>query len=470
MLTYHFDSHLNIPMYEYLYQCIKNDIIQQKLKANEKLPSKRVFAKHLQVSLITIENAYNQLLIEGYIYSIEKKGYFVNAIEYPDIPTQQIPSIVEKPQKHYLIDLRTNSVSFSNFPFSVWSKLTRQVLNSRDSELLMRAHQQGCLVLREAICEHLRAFSGMNVSPSQIVIGAGTEYLYNLVIQLLGRQQYYALENPGHRSIAKVYQLNDVKYQYISLDQDGLNVDELKLSQAQVVHISPAHHYPTGISMPIQRRLEILKWATHKKAYIIEDDYDSEFRLRGKPLSTLYQIDQNERVIYLNTFSKTLAPSFRMSYMVLPPHLVQLYHDKFAFSACSVSSFEQIILAAFMKQGYFEKHINRMRNSYKMIRDEFLMQLQESHIAKNIDITEENAGLHFLLHYHSPYTDKMIIEKAQYIGLNIATLSQFYNKPFESQTLVINYSGLSFKDIPSAVKLLTQLLAQEKDKSNLSLE
>lgn len=461
MLTYHFDNHFNIPMYEYLYQCIKNDIIKQRLKAHEKLPSKRVLAKHLQVSLITIENAYNQLLIEGYIYSIEKKGYFVSAIEYPDIPVQSTPIIIEKPQTQYLIDLRTNSVSFSNFPFSVWSKLTRQVLNSQDSELLMRAPQQGCLPLREAICEHLYAFSGMNVSPSQIVIGAGTEYLYNLVIQLFGHQQVYALENPGHKSIAKVYQLNNINYQYISLDSNGLNIEELKQSKAQIVHISPAHHYPTGISMPIQRRLEILKWATQQDSYIIEDDYDSEFRLRGKPLSTLFQIDQNERVIYLNTFSKTLAPSFRMSYMVLPPHLVKLYQEKFAFSACSVSSFEQIILASFMKQGYFEKHINRMRNSYKMVRDELLMQLQRSPIAKEIEITEENAGLHFLLHYHSPYKDTTIIHRAHEIGLNIATLSQFYNEPFESQTLVVNYSGLSKKDIPLAVTLLTQLLSNE---------
>lgn len=461
MLTYHFNHELGIPMYEYLYQCIKNDIIQQKLQANEKLPSKRVFAKHLQVSLITIENAYTQLLIEGYIYSIEKKGYFVNSIEYPEIPTQTVPTILEKPQIQYFIDLRTNSISLSNFPFSVWSKLTRQVLNSQNSELLIRAHQQGCLELREAICEHLHAFSGMNVSPSQIVIGAGTEYLYNIVIQLLGRDQHYALENPGHRSIAKVYQLNNVHYQYISLDHDGLNIDELKKSQAQIVHISPAHHYPTGISMPIQRRLEILKWATQQHTYIIEDDYDSEFRLRGKPLSTLYQIDQNERVIYLNTFSKTLAPSFRMSYMVLPPHLVQLYHNKFAFSACSVSSFEQIILAEFMKQGYFEKHINRMRNSYKMIRDELLTQLQQSVIHQDINITEENAGLHFLLHYHSSLSDVAIIEKAHNIGLNIATLSQFYEQPFESQTLVVNYSGLSLNDIQLAVNLLIQLLSRQ---------
>ncbi|WP_028042932.1 PLP-dependent aminotransferase family protein [Candidatus Stoquefichus massiliensis] len=457
MLTYSFPNDSHLTMYEYLYQCIKEDIIHLKLTPHEKLPSKRAFAKNQNVSLITIENAYNQLLIEGYIYSIEKKGYFVSEIQYPNIPTKKAVKLPQEIKKAYLIDLKTNSVSPKHFPFSTWSKLTRQVLSSQDSELLTRPPQQGCLALRETICKHLYAFSGMNVLPQQIIIGAGTEYLYNLVIQLLGRQLIYALENPGHHSISKVYQLNDISYQYIPLDKDGLNIKELKKSQAHVVHISPAHHYPTGITMPIKRRLEILKWANDHQNYIIEDDYDSEFRLRGKPISTLYQIDQNERVIYMNTFSKTLAPSFRISYMVLPPHLVQRFQEKLHFYACSVSSFEQIILAEFMQQGYFEKHINRMRNSYKLIRDDFLSQLHASPIAHQIRITEENAGLHFLLHYTSPFHDNEIVQQAAAIGLHISTLSQFYDIPYDSHTIVVNYSGLAFHQIPVAIELLNRL-------------
>lgn len=458
MLTYSFPSDMHISMYEYLYQCIKKDIIELKLNPHEKLPSKRTFAKNQNVSLITVENAYNQLLIEGYIYAIEKKGYFVSEIQYPPTATQKKVQLPQEKEHPFIIDLKTNSVSPTHFPFSTWSKLTRQVLSSQEPSLLARPPQQGCLSLREAISKHLYAFSGMNVSPQQIIIGAGTEYLYNLVIQLLGRHLIYALEDPGHRSISKVYQLNDITYQYIPLDQNGLSISELTKSKAQVVHISPAHHYPTGITMPIKRRLDILKWANDQQHYIIEDDYDSEFRLRGKPISTLYQIDQNERVIYMNTFSKTLAPSFRISYMVLPPHLVQCFQEKLHFYACSVSSFEQIILAYFMQQGYFEKHINRMRNSYKLIRDEFLYQLNQSSIAKQIEITEENAGLHFLLHYQSHYHDNDIIKKASQIGLHISTLSQFYEHPYDSHTFVINYSGLSLQQIPIAVKLLNQLL------------
>ena len=457
MLTYHFPSDKNIPMYEYLYQCIRHDIIHKKLKPHELLPSKRALAKNLHVSLITIENAYHQLLIEGYIYSIEKKGYYVNEIEYPHLSTNKETIIEERKQKEYLIDLKANSVDPADFPFSIWSKLTRQVLSSQDSSLLTRSPKLGCLVLREAICQHLYAFSGLEVSPQQIVIGAGSEYLYNLVIQLLGRDLIYALESPGHQSISKVYQLNDVDYRYVSLDQNGLDMKEFIESQAQVVHISPAHHYPTGITMPIKRRLEILKWASENHGYIIEDDYDSEFRMRGNPIPTLFQIDQGQHVIYMNTFSKTLAPSFRISYMVLPFNLIELFHQKLGFYACSVSSFEQIILAQFILQGYFEKHINRMRNTYKAIRNDFLEQLNHSSIANMMTIKEENAGLHFLLHYQLSINDQDIIQKAHDIGLNIATLSEFYPQPFSSQTLVINYSGLSHSQIPLAVSLLEQL-------------
>lgn len=458
MLTYHFQSNTNKPMYEYLYECIKDDIIHQKLKAHEKLPSKRAFAKNLHVSLITIENAYAQLLIEGYIYSLEKKGYFVSEIEYPNVPQVPKYTLQEENQSAYSIDLKTNSVSLSDFPFSTWSKLTRQVLTLKDSTLLTRSPYNGCTILREAISQHLYAFAGMNVSPQQIIIGAGTEYFYNLYIQLLGKDKTYAYENPGHRSVSQVYNLNQVNYCSIPLDKSGIDIKQLKKSQAHIVHISPAHHYPTGITMPIKRRLELLKWASENDCYIIEDDYDSEFRLRGKPIPSLFQIDKSDHVIYMNTFSKTLAPSFRISYMVLPPHLVEKYKQILGFYSCSVSSFEQVILAHFIKDGYFEKHINRMRNSYKTIRDELLKQLSMSPIASAIEITEENAGLHFLLKYHNSCTDEEMIKKASQIGLNIVTLSQFYHQSFNSQTLVINYSGLSKEDIPLAVSLLTQLL------------
>ncbi|MEG0365253.1 MAG: PLP-dependent aminotransferase family protein [Coprobacillus sp.] len=458
MLTYHFSENKKIPMYEHLYLCLKRDIMNKQLKAHDKLPSKRAFAKHLQVSIITVENAYAQLLIEGYIYSIEKKGYFISEVEYLEAPNTKPIILLEEEPKDYIIDLKTNSVSPSDFPYSVWSKLTRHTLSQQDALLLIKPPQKGCVELRKAIAQHLRSFSGMDVSFQQIIVGAGTEYLYHLVIQLLGRNQIYALEDPGHHSISKVYQTNEVTFSYIPLDKSGIYIKKLKESHAKVVHISPAHHYPTGITMPIKRRMELLNWANEENSYIIEDDYDSEFRLRGKPIPTLFQTDQKEHVIYMNTFSKTLAPSFRISYMVLPNHLVSLYQEKLGFYACSVSSLEQVILAKFIQDGYFEKHINRMRNYYKTIRDEFLDELHNSNLATHIKITEENAGLHFLLHYQKDSDDIDIIKKANKIGLNVSPLSAFYSQHSNLHTLVINYSGLRKEQIPIAVELLNKLI------------
>lgn len=459
MLTYSF-HHVDIPMYEYLYECIKNDIIHQKLQPHQKLPSKRSFAKNQNVSLITVENAYHQLLLEGYIYAKERKGYFVSELHYPHYTSHHIIPIPTSSPKNYRIDLKSNTVSSIQFPFSTWSRLTRQILSLQSQELLSRSPNQGCESLRRAICSHLYAFCGMNVSSEQVIIGAGSEYLYNLAIQLLGYDKIYALETPGHQSISKVYHINQVKYHPIPLDAYGIDINLLYKSQAQIVHISPQHHFPTGITMPIQRRLDLLKWAQNDH-YIIEDDYDSEFRMRGKPLSPLFQIDQNERVIYMNTFSKTLAPSFRISYMILPNHLVEIFQKKLGFYACSVSSLEQIILAKFIEEHHFEKHINRMRNHYKSIRDSFLSQLSQSPIFSKIKITEENAGLHFLLHYTLSQSDQTILKKAQDIGLNISMLSQFYDYPCDLHTLVINYSGLSLEDIPIAIDLLSQLLDEK---------
>ena len=457
MLTYYFDNH-SLPMYEQLYRFIKMDILNRKLLPHEKLPSKRNLSKHLKISLITVENAYHQLSIEGYIYSIEKKGYYVSEID--NVQTNETIEIsIQPPQYHqYLIDLKSNTILPQNFPFSSWAKLTRQILSMQDASLLSRTPPMGCFELQEAIQEHLYSFSGIHVSPHQIVIGAGTEYLYNLVIWLLGRNSVYALEDPGHQSISQVYNINGISYCYISLDKNGINIDELYHSNANVAHISPAHHYPTGITMPIKRRLEILNWANLKNAYIIEDDYDSELRLQGKPIPSLFQSDHNERVIYMNTFSKTLAPSFRISYMVLPAHLVSVFYDKVGFYTCTVSRLEQMILAQFIKQGYFEKHINRMRNYYKSLRNEFLSQLEKSPLALSVTIKEENAGLHFLMTYQSFYSDQDIIKKAHSIGLNISTLSQYYHNPFDTHTLVVNYSGLSFNNITLAISLLENLL------------
>lgn len=460
MLTYILEKRGSMPLYENLYRCIKADIMEGKLKAGEKLPSKRKLAEHLNISVITVENAYSQLLLEGYIYSKEKSGYFVTSVENnkiitPDRRTNDI-SIGEPVRDKYKdlkLDLRINAVNQENFPFSIWSRLMRQVLSEKDAELLKPSSYNGAERLRVAIANHLYSFRGISVDPEQIIIGSGTEYLYNIIIQLLGRHNTFGVENPGYKKIAKIYNANEVEYDYIDMDSCGLSILKLRESKVNVVHISPSHHFPTGIVMPIGRRQELLKWAGESTSrYIIEDDYDSEFRFSGKPVQTLQSIDQEERVIYINTFTKSLAPSIRISYMVLPEHLVKRYREELSFYTCTVPSFEQYTLASFIDQGYLEKHINRMRSFYKKQRESIIKIIEESPINKRIEILEDNAGLHFLIRINIGLTDNEIIKAAAERGIGISCLSEYLYKEDKSydNIFVINYAAIDLavlKDI-----------------------
>lgn len=449
MLTYHFKN--NKPKYEQLYSFIKEDILSGKISG--KLPSKRQLAKHLDISIITVQNAYEQLLIEGYIYTVEKKGYYVQKLDF--IPGK-IKKITEKKvdEDFYKIDLKNNAIAPSNFPYATWSKLTREILASKDKLLLKRAPYNGILALRKAIQNHLFSFLGLDVSVEQIVIGSGSEYLYNCLIELLGKDYLYAYENPGHKSIRKIYEMNGCRHLPINLDEDGLSVKELIDSKADVVHITPSHNFPTGITMPIKRRLEIYNYISDR-GYIIEDDYDSEFRLHGNPIPSLFQIANGNRVIYMNTFSKTLAPSFRISYMVLPNDLLSKYQKMFLSFASSVSTIDQMVLAKFIDEGYFERHLSRVRNYYKNIRNRLLEGLNK---INNIEIKEENAGLHFIILHHLNVKDEALIKKAKKLGLNIITISSYYEKPFISHQILINYAGLTLEDVPLTIKLLKKLL------------
>ena len=295
------------------------------------------------------------------------------------------------------LDLATGSLDRSYFPFTVWSRLMRQTILEEDTELLRAAPSNGAPALRRAIAAHLRQFRGMDVDPEQIIIGAGTELLYTLIIQLLGREKRYAVEDPGYGKIARIYQAHQVPLCRVGLDGGGLDITLLRRQPADVVHISPSHHYPTGIVMPITRRQELLRWAAEEpERYILEDDYDSEFRFVGRPIPTLFSVSENQRVIYLNTFSKTIAPSIRISYMILPPRLLARYREKLGFYACTVSSFEQYTLARFLEQGRYEQHLNRMKTRYRQKRDAVIDAIRRSPLSDRAEILEQDAGLHFL--------------------------------------------------------------------------
>ena len=463
MLTYTFEKNSGISLYEQLYRYIKSDILSGRLTEGEKLPSKRTLATHLEISVITVKNAYEQLAAEGYIYGVEKKGYYVSRVETPLQSGTAAPLPEAKKEPHYVLDLVTNSISAEYFPFTVWSKAMRQTILEQDKGLLQPMPYNGALVLRRAIADNLQQFRGMTVDPEQIIIGAGTEFLYYLLIQLLGRDRIYAVEDPGYSKIGRIYESNQVPLRRIGLDDAGLSARELRKSGADVVHISPSHHYPTGIVMPIGRRQELLRWAGEQEGrYILEDDYDSEFRFIGRPIPTMFSADERERVIYLNTFSKTIAPSMRISYMILPPHLMAEYRRRLSFYACTVSGFEQYTLAQFMAQGRYEQHINRMRNRYRQKRDAVIDAIRTGPLAGRAEIMEQDAGLHFLMTLDTEMDDAVLRGRAAEKGVRLALLSDYYSVPETApqHVVVVNYSGIELDDLHRGLDRIAALLEE----------
>ena len=464
MLTYSFENKGSDSLYEYLYKLIKTDILDGKLSPDEKLPSKRALSKHLSISTITIENAYNQLCAEGYLYSVPKSGFFVSDI------TSRKPISVDKPIRRtqvaeaspdYFADFVNNSTSTDTFPFATWTKLLRETMAEQTDKLMERSPSAGIMELRTAIADYLYQFRGMLVEPGQVIVGAGTEYLYSLIIQLLGRDKKYAIEDPGYQKIAKIYRANAVSCAHISLDTQGIRIEELTGSDADVLHISPSHHFPTGIVTPISRRYELLSWAAESDhRYIIEDDYDSEFRLQGKPIPSLQSIDSSEKVIYINTFSKSLTSTIRISYMVLPKPLIERYNKELGFYSCTVSNFEQYTLAKFIEKGYLEKHINRMRNYYRTLRDTILTCIKNQPGFSKTTILEEDAGLHFLLKVDTDMSDKELIACAASQGIHVSCLSQYYSEAVfkDSHVLIINYSGINGNCIEEAIERLFRIV------------
>ncbi|MBQ6380809.1 MAG: PLP-dependent aminotransferase family protein [Clostridia bacterium] len=463
MFTYSFESQK--ALYLQLYDAIKSDILSGRLPAGQKLPSKRAAAKHLGVSVITVENAYAALQSEGYLYSLPKRGFFVSEISMlaPPQPQRTLAASVSLPQTpHYRYDFSANAVNAENFPFSIWARLMRATLMRAQESMLSPSPAGGVEELKTAICSHLEQFRNMKVLPEQIIIGAGTEYLYALIVQLLGRDKLYAVQNPGYQKIAKIYQSNGAACVYIEEDAEGISAAQLRQSGADVVHVSPSHHFPSGTVMSAARRHELLYLtASAPGHYIIEDDYDSEFRLAGKPLPTLQSLDNAESVIYVNTFSKSLSPGIRISYMVLPPHLVERFYGTLGFYACPVATAEQYTLAAFISQGYFEKHINRMRNYYKKLRNAILGEIQNSPLSHTALVKEEEAGLHFLLRLRTQVPDAVLKEQAKSASVNISFLSEYYLAQREAapkHILVMNYSAIKPEDVPAAIAALAEIL------------
>ncbi len=474
MLSYDIKKADSDSLYHYIYKCIKKDILSGAIPADEKLPSKRPFAAHLGVSVITVENAYAQLLAEGFIYTKPRMGFFVSAIDTGKTNLKQsreaqknysegqssnfYKNSIGKPAvpKKYLTDFVNNQVDPESFPFSTWAKNMRKIICENQKELLEPSPYGGLMVLRKSIAKLLRGFRNMDVDPSQIIVGAGTDYLYGLLVQLLGFDKKYGVEDPGYSKISKIYRKMNVVCNFIPMDASGVIVEQLEETCTDVIHISPSHHFPSGIVTPVSRRYELLSWAAKSSNhYIVEDDYDSEFRMTGSPIPAMKNIDVMDKVIYINTFSKTLTSSARFSYMVLPKPLAKKFHEEFSFYACTISTLEQLALAKFIDDGSFEKHINRMRNLYRGRRDALLQAIRKSKLSHLVEISEENAGLHFIMKIKTRLSDEDFCKRANEKGIRIGALSDYYTEatPSEHQ-FIINYSALSLKNLEKALNAL----------------
>ena len=465
MLTYHLEPHSKTPLYEQLYRAIRADIMSGALAGGARLPSKRKLAANLRVSQVTVETAYGQLLAEGYLVSEPRRGYFVQrqlAVPAAPSPAPAAAPAQAAPADGCRYDFRTNIVDTGCFPFSVWARLSRSVLSEYSDRLLQAADPCGAIELRVQIARYLHDFRGINVSPDNILVGAGSEYLMHLVIQLLGRERIYALENPGYRKLYQIFAANGAAVRPLPLDKSGLRADALTASDASVVYLTPSHHFPLGTVMPAARRMEILRWAAAGDRYIIEDDYDSAFRYASRPIPALGELDRAGRVVYVNTFAKSLSPGLRIGYLVLPDALMARYRERFSLYSSTVPSFDQQTLAAFLRTGGFERHISRSRKLYQARRDALMAALDRELAALPHEVSRSEAGLHLLLHMRCGLRERELIERARDAGVRVYGLSAYYMPPVQPPraTLVLGYAGLTAQQIDEAAALLRQAWTQ----------
>ncbi|HDR3493675.1 MULTISPECIES: MocR-like pyridoxine biosynthesis transcription factor PdxR [Bacillus] len=455
-LTPNLNTKSKIALYVQLYEYIKKEIKDGTIPAFTKLPAKRKLASYLQVSKNTVEAAYEQLLAEGYIESASRKGYFVCKIEqmiYVERSEAKVEEVSFR-EENYKFDFTQTGVDTDTFPFTTYRKLINDVWQPHNNELLFLGHPQGELSLREEIANYLYESRGVRCSASQIVLGAGTQILVKLLFQLL-KGSNYAVENPGYHRKMVVFEQGEKKVQMLSLDRDGICMAELENSDANVVFVTPSHQFPYGMIMPITRRTQLLQWAKKEEdRYIIEDDYDSEFRYSGKPIPALQGLDTDGKVIYMGTLSKALLPSLRMSYIVLPKNLIKKYQKEYLFYTQSVSRMDQEVIRRFLNEGYWEKHIHKMRVVYRKKRDRLVFEI-EKYFSNRVEVIGEDSGLHILLQVHNGMREEELIKEAAKYSIKIYPVSTYYKDGTAPENVVLlGFAILSEDEIAKAIQLL----------------
>ena len=454
------------PLYEQIYLAIKRDIEDGKISFGEKLPSTRLLAANLSVSRFTVDLAYEQLVSEGYIQARAGSGFYVCDLSnlFSGIPADRLQceaiSYPIEQQPNVAVDFSPFAVDTVHFPYNVWRKRNREVMDV-NADLLVAREAAGDRGLRETIATYLYRSRGVHCTPEQILVGAGNEYLLLLLIQILGGGRSILMENPTYTQAYEVFRHAGCQVRLGTMDEQGILRSELDKCPTDVVYVMPSHQFPVGTVMPLGRRQELLEWAAGSEGrYIIEDDHDSEFRYVGKPIPSLQSRDQNECVIYFGTFSKSISPALRMSYMVLPRHLSERFYRQFAFYSSTVATGQQLAVRRFMETGDFERHLNRMRRIYKAKHDFLLRELKRRPWVRRV--RGENAGLHLVVEVDSKYREQELIEAAQERGVRVYGMNSYrigdavQTAPV---TLLLGFGGLSEAELTEGLNVLDELLS-----------
>ena len=448
----------NTPLYQQIYEWIKSEIQSKNYKPHGRIPSKRKLSEHLAVSINTIDTAYCQLIDEGYIVAIPKKGYYICDIdEYHHMNIIQH----ENPQPNQdlgnlLVDFSPSNIDHNSFPYKTWRNLFKSCFNEFDHSIFKRTITQGDVNLRRELVTFLHSSRGVNCDERQVIIGAGTENSLRTLSLILSKDISIALENPVYRKAYKTFDHMGHEILAIPIDDKGIEIEPLKNLSNVAVYVTPSHQFPLGISMPIGRRVELLNFANQAEGrFIIEDDYDSEFRYIRKPLPSLQSIDQNGKVIYIGTFSTSIAPSIRISYMVLPVSLLKNYEKIYSEFGSEVSNLEQRLVAKFIADGNYEKHLNKMRKLYKEKRGHLIKELEI--FGDKIKIVGESAGNHLLIKLLTKSSEKEMCKAATQNGVKVYPISDYFigaRLEKYNNTFLLGYGALSKEEISEGVRLL----------------
>ncbi|WP_396128934.1 PLP-dependent aminotransferase family protein [Exiguobacterium mexicanum] len=461
MLTFSLEADSSVPLYEQLYLHIRQAIVDDTLTTGTKLPSKRKLGEFLDVSQTTVELAYAQLLAEGYIESLPRKGFYV--LPQEELYVRRGSSVIEPlpVKKTYDFDLYPSQIDTTAFPFERWRRHVKQVVSEEHHDLLSLGSVQGDFILRQEIATYLYHSRGVHCSPEQIVVGSGTEQLLPQLLELLPDTTTFGIEDPGYPLTRQLFAHQRRTFIPIPIDESGVRVDLVEQASIDALYVTPAHQFPTGTILSVSRRQRLLNWASERQTYVIEDDYDSEFRYSGKPIPSLQSMDQNERVIYLSTFSKSLMPSLRIGYMVLPPPLLNRYRERYRHFTCSVPRFEQHTLAEFMATGDFEKHLNRMRKTYRRKLETIIAAFKP--YEPTVSITGASAGLHVVLSVRTTETSDQLKRLAEASNIRINAMTDYRIESSDTMPqFLFGFAALSEDRLPGAVSALMSCWNIEK--------